>query len=87
MLSFNVGHISLYILWDCGTPCLNVQSNVIALGGANIAFHGLLILATTRLHRSTGLGKHNLGRRAQLPNPTTLHSVLLKSKIGYEDAR
>ena len=55
-----VGPISLYILWDSGYMCLNVPTNVIALGGAHIAFHGL----TTRVHRSTGLDKHNLGRRS-----------------------
>ena len=37
-----------------------MPTNVIGLGGAHIAFHG----STTRVHRSTGLDKHNLGRRS-----------------------
>ena len=39
---------------------LNVQINVIGLGGAHIAFHGL----ATRVHCSTGLKKHNFGGRS-----------------------
>ena len=60
MLSLYVGPISLYILWDCGMHVSNVQTNVIALGGAHIAFHGL----ATRVHCSTGFKKHNFGGRS-----------------------
>ena len=49
------GAHSLYIPWDCGYTCLSVHTHVIASGGAHIAFHGFLISATTRVHRSTGL--------------------------------
>ena len=53
-------HIALHTMGLRDPIKQNVQTNVIALGEAHISLsmHGLLISATTRVHRSTGLDKH-----------------------------
>ena len=64
VIALRGAQIALLFSGTAGPMCLNVQTNVIALGGAHIAFHGLLMFATTRVLRSNGLDKQNVGRRS-----------------------